>query len=434
VIFDHLLQTASNPPTDVSALESFISALERAISALEATIRVLANRSVPWEHALPWFTFAVLVGVAMEWWVIRHDFREEMETWAIFHFVGIVRSPSRPSVRKFAVEIASVALIVFGIFGELGIGLEIASINSQLRGKSAELQSKNADLRSRSDQLLALVTQQAGDAKTSAEKARTAASEAEALADSAGMVAREATVEALSALNLARDAKQKTDSVAQSVTTLNASLAGAQTRASKLENSLSPRRFYELSYEDNSTNLDVLKPLAGTQFIVESIPDFEAREAAGTIVSVLEQEGFKVVHACLTEEFMWDGVTVEAYESPVGMDLESMQLERRSAHLAQGLAAFFWANGWLHVDSGWAKRGELDSTTLRIRVGYKPSPFFDLAAFGTETADDINAKLFSEYAQPIAKVNKKIIGLYQFGAAPFPRPDCPTTPCCSPPK
>jgi len=177
VIFTHLLQSASLP-TDASALESSISALETSISALEAEIRALDSRSVPWEHALPWFTLAVLVGVAMEWWVIRHDFREEMEAWAIFDFMGIVRFPSRPSIRKLLLEITSVALILFGIFGELGIGLEIGSINSQLRGKSAELRSKNAELRSKSDQLLALVTQQAGDAEDSAYSAKASATSA----------------------------------------------------------------------------------------------------------------------------------------------------------------------------------------------------------------------------------------------------------------
>ena len=171
MIFIHLFQTASNPPIDVSALESSISALESAISALEAAIRALDNRSLPWEHALPWFTGMVIIGVALEWWVIRHDFREEMETWALEYF-GVIRSAPRPSVGKLAVEIMSVALIVFGIFGELGTGLGIASINSSLRAKNAQLRSKNAELRSKSDQLLALVTQEAGDAAASAKTAK----------------------------------------------------------------------------------------------------------------------------------------------------------------------------------------------------------------------------------------------------------------------
>jgi outer membrane murein-binding lipoprotein Lpp len=171
MMFTHLLQSAPLIPTDASALQSAISALERAISALEVDIKALDNRSVPWEHALPWFTLAVLVGVAMELGVIWYDFREESETWAIFHFIAVLRSPSRPSVRKFALEIVGVALVVLGIVGEFGFGVEIASINSLLRSKSDQLRSKNADLRSKSEQLLALVTRQAGDAATSAQTA-----------------------------------------------------------------------------------------------------------------------------------------------------------------------------------------------------------------------------------------------------------------------
>jgi hypothetical protein len=74
-----------------------------------------------------------------------------------------VRSPSRPSKAKLGVELASALLIALGIAGELGVGIEIASINTTLRGKSAELRSKNAELRSDSVQLLALVNKEAED-------------------------------------------------------------------------------------------------------------------------------------------------------------------------------------------------------------------------------------------------------------------------------
>ena len=191
MIFAHLARVVSNLPVDASALENSISALESAISALEAAIRAQDNRSVPWEHALPWFTGMVIVGVALEWWIILLDFREERETWALEYF-GVTRSAPRPSVGKLAVEIISVALIVLGIFGELGTGLEIASINNSLRAKSAELRSKNAELRSKSDQLLALVTQQAGNAAKSAETAKADAVTAEAKAEAAGLSAEKA--------------------------------------------------------------------------------------------------------------------------------------------------------------------------------------------------------------------------------------------------
>jgi hypothetical protein len=158
-------------------LESSISALESAISALESEIRTLENSSVPWEHRLPWFTGAVVIGVVLELWVIWHERRDDMESWALGHF-GLQWWPARPSTEKFLVELVSVVLITGGIVGELWVGIEIATINGKLRGKSTELRSKGAELRSKSDRLIALLTGQVGDAAT---LARTAHNEADAV-------------------------------------------------------------------------------------------------------------------------------------------------------------------------------------------------------------------------------------------------------------
>jgi hypothetical protein len=152
VIFAHLIQSASNLSTDASALESSISALESAISALESDIKTLESSSVPWEHSVWVFTVLVVVGVAMELWIIGHEYRDDMEAWALAHF-GVLRSPGRPSITKLSVEVGSVLLITFGIMGELGAGIKIASINGALR-------SKNAELRSKSGQLIALLDQE----------------------------------------------------------------------------------------------------------------------------------------------------------------------------------------------------------------------------------------------------------------------------------
>jgi outer membrane murein-binding lipoprotein Lpp len=168
VIFAHLFQSASNLSTDTSALESSISALERAISALESEIKAFDTSS--WEYAGFVFTFLVFAGVVLELWVIRHEWREDMETWALSYF-GVSRSPARPSLTKLRIEIASVLLIGLGIAGELAVGIEVASINLKLRGKESELRSKNAELRSKSDQLLALVTQKAAEAQQKAGEA-----------------------------------------------------------------------------------------------------------------------------------------------------------------------------------------------------------------------------------------------------------------------
>lgn len=163
-------QITSTLPIDPSALERAISALESAISALERDIKALEISSGHWE---PWawvFSFMVVVGVFMELWIVRHDWRDDMEVWAIWEFLGITRLPARPSRVKLRVEIASVLLIGLGVAGELVVGIEIASINSQLRGKSAELRSKNAELRSDSDQLVALLGKEAAQLGKDAEK------------------------------------------------------------------------------------------------------------------------------------------------------------------------------------------------------------------------------------------------------------------------
>lgn len=156
LIFVPLLQAVSILPTDASALESSISALERATSALEIEIKTLENSSALWEYSVYGFTFLVVVGVVMELWVIRHEWRDDMEAWALANF-GVLRSPGRPSIAKLAVEIGSVVLIAVGVMGELGVGIKLTYINVQIRGKSAELRSRNAELRTASDRLVALL-------------------------------------------------------------------------------------------------------------------------------------------------------------------------------------------------------------------------------------------------------------------------------------
>lgn len=153
--FALLIQTASSLPSDASALESSISALESCISALESRAETLNNSSASLE---PWtwvFTALVVVGVAMEFWVIRHVHREDMETWALTFF-GVNRTV-RPPTGRLVVEYLSVALVAGGIVGELAMGVMISSINAQLRGVGIQLRSKNAELRTASDQLVALL-------------------------------------------------------------------------------------------------------------------------------------------------------------------------------------------------------------------------------------------------------------------------------------
>ena len=162
----HVIWALPTLPTAASALQSSISALERDITSLESQSTGLE----PW---LGRFTLLVAIGVALEIFVVIQDHREEVKEWRICELI-----PKGPSLIKLGTEIASVILVVAGVMGEFGVGLNISSINGQLRAKSAELRSK-------SDQLLAVVTQEAGNASKSASDAKEAAGEARADADAA---------------------------------------------------------------------------------------------------------------------------------------------------------------------------------------------------------------------------------------------------------
>jgi hypothetical protein len=97
----------------------------------------------------------------MELWVLWKDRRDDLDAWSR----GIVRTPDRPSIAKYVVEIASVLLITVGIVGELWAGIEITSINGRLRSKNAELRSKGDHLVSLIKEATSQANSQAGEAK-----------------------------------------------------------------------------------------------------------------------------------------------------------------------------------------------------------------------------------------------------------------------------
>jgi hypothetical protein len=289
-------------------------------------------------------------------------------------------------------------------------------------------------LRSFNNMLVAEATKQAGDAaqsaKTAHEELRTLSEEAAHIRDSAASARASAKAAEIDAGN----AQQKVDDVAKQANDLLEKYVEAENKLEQernerieLEKSLMPRRLFLIGYADKTSNLDVLKPLSGTELIVESIPDFEARQAASAIVSILESAHLQVAHTAITEEPVLDGVTVDAYLGPETADERQANLnadqEVHSKDLALRIDAFLWANGWKKVALGYSQHGKLKPNVLRIRVGFKPAPFFDTSPFPKKALDDIEAKGFSRYATPIDRITTKINFLVQAGGNPFPRPD-----------
>lgn len=358
VIVSRLFQPA---PADVSALESAISALERAISALESEINALDNSAAPWEHWAWFFTFLVVLGVAIELWIIRHDWREEMETWAIFDFIGVVRVPSRPSAKKLWVEIASVLLITLGVAGELGVGVEIGLINGALRGKAAELRSKGDELRSKSDQLLALITKQAGDAVASAKAAN----------------------EELDKV------KKKANELDSELSETTSQLADVEAKRAKLEQSLrnmadctAPRVIPPWSM-GFTKYFDPLKPYHDWNALIEYVPnDAETLRAVSNLNDALSSAGWHVSAKRINELF--DGVEIRGFEFPNADQRhrtpEMAVVEHRAQAVADAVVVYLHSYDW-DAKRGWPSDSDRDTDLIpqngiRIRVGLYPPVTF----------------------------------------------------------
>lgn len=333
----HLAANPSALPTDASALDSSISALKSSISVLESSLKTVGQSSGRWETVAWVCSIVVALGVAAEIIGIVWEYRDDLRDWRR----GIIRPPDRPSSKKLWFEIAATLLVVAGIFGEAGASLELASINSQLRSITSELRAK-------SDQLLALVTQVAGDAATNAQRAKDRADEVGGTADNLRrQLAAEVTVE-----------------------------LAARHREAELEKSIAPR-VLPIDLDDVS-----LKPFAGTHFVLEVLPEFEAIRAANHIKRLVGGAGWFIDKTDRNPQLdaeAFDGVTIS--DSSTKTDLA--QAGKASAALTMWLKCHGWEARLSGVPIPISKGLNNKSITLasaddvvRIAVGFKPDTFF----------------------------------------------------------
>jgi len=262
--------------------------------------------------------------------------------------------------------------VTLGIAGELWVGASIALINGKLR-------TKNEELRSKSGQLIALLTEEAGDAKTSAEDAGLASSRAERSATLANDAARRALDEDIKA-------EAETQRLHQQGQSLQATLNEEHRKRMELEKTVAPRLIWDVSVfvppHGSISTVDVLRKFAGMSVIIESIPDWEARRAAGNLAQLLKDAGLLIERTDVAEKDLPDGVTVDAYtpsDDPKKRE-EYMRLAdwHKSADAADEIIAFLEANDW-GVKWGLSAPDELRIDEVRIRVGFKPAPYFQPA-------------------------------------------------------
>ncbi len=270
--------------------------------------------------------------------------------------------------------------------------------------------------------MLAIATDQARGASTAAKAAKSAASSAKSIADAAKLSAGDAldrSKTANDAADMAQEkageaekrvtnVEEKAEQLRQQIVLTEAQINEEHNKRMALEKSLKPRRLCFARYTDGTENIDNLKALAGLRVIVEAIPDFEAKQAAAYVVSILRKAGLVVIRTGITDEFVWDGVEVEQYMAPVWDNAAGFD-ELRSTVQAETVIEFLGDNDWVAL-AGWAGRGELERDMLRIRVGYKPNPYF------TESQ-----KPDPQHRRLAAKIpNNKPTKVYLCGFTPFP--------------
>lgn len=116
---------------DLFASTSLSSALANQRNSLERDLDSL-------ESALHFWTFLVVVGLVVEFWVIFHSYKDE----AAAARAGMIKPPEYPSKRKYAVEFIATVLIAGGVAGELWAGLKTSVTSGNLRVVSHKLEAE----------------------------------------------------------------------------------------------------------------------------------------------------------------------------------------------------------------------------------------------------------------------------------------------------
>jgi len=106
---------------DASALAKLLDTLETSWAALDLWLNV--------------FTFMVVVGVAIELFVLIIEYRHDWRDFAR----GVIHSPGKPSLVVFGVGFIGAALVALGVAGELRIHVKAGRIETDMRDVTKQL-------------------------------------------------------------------------------------------------------------------------------------------------------------------------------------------------------------------------------------------------------------------------------------------------------
>jgi hypothetical protein len=215
------------------------SALESAAKALEIAIRSNEARSDALSFSLNFFIALVVLGVVIEVFVVIKEYHHDKAEF----LRGIIHSPSRPSRLDLFLNLLGAILVAIGVAGEFGVGLEVGTVESELRNNNRKL--------------VGLLNVEAGNARVEAGKA----------IDSAGRLTKEAA-------------------------TLRKQAADEQLARAKLEAEVQPRT---LTPKQQQYMADICRPFLGHSIRVRSYSgDAESSRLAEQIVVALAKAQSRV--------------------------------------------------------------------------------------------------------------------------------------------
>jgi hypothetical protein len=393
--------------------------------ALRILLRQLDGIRSSLHSSLRRWEYVVVAGIALEAVVIG---KEYWDAWRN-HSRETIRSPEKPSTFLFVIGILGVVMVAGGITKQLSVDSNIEAAETQIREGN--------------NLLFEFVSQEAGDASASAQiawdaakaaqgeagQATASANLAKAKASAANTLASSAESEAGNARNEVTKAKEETAQLRKQALATETELKQEHGRRIELERGLARRELWNIGYKDGTTNLDKLKQFPGTKVILEAVPDFEAKHAAGEIAARLIDARWDIVRTDIIPDeeasSVPEGVSVERYLAlhvPHEQSTEEDQSERRSSYLVMILQAFLMENGWHEINFGFPHRGELPIDCMRVRVGYKPNPLAEYDETTKKAHEKMNKIMIETYGNP--NVNKPIAVWYG-GARIFPFPPSP---------
>ena len=147
-----------------SALKTLLDNLDISRSSLHA-----------WLH---FWTFLVVVGVALEVIFVVWEYREQLHDWQ--H--GIVHPPEKPNILLFVLGLLGAGLVATGVAGELYVDVQAGKVETEIRKAN--------------DRRVSLLSEEAGDAAKSAKTAHDEASAVKGIADAARKDAEDALAKA----------------------------------------------------------------------------------------------------------------------------------------------------------------------------------------------------------------------------------------------